>query len=243
MKHRGIYFYLLLLLALALAAGLIFILAPGAAPETPPVRLSEAPAPTISPSAAPEDAESNRAVEVRPDTVQTVVALLRRSDSYSRALSVQSFWTGGGAETEYEVWVRGDKTRVTVRDGSGVVKNILLRGAEKWIWYSDAAGVYTGPAHAGDADGYQTIPTYEDLLALPVEDVLDAGYTDYDGERVIFARYRSGPFDYETCCYVSVENGLLIGAETYDGEVLIYEMRSGPVEISTPDESVFTPPT
>ena len=123
------------------------------------------------------------------------------------------------------------------------MKHILLRGADKWIWYSDAEGVYTGPAHDGDADGYQTIPTYEDLLALPVEDILDAGYTEYDGASVIYARYRSGPFGYETTCYVSDETGLLIGAETYDGEVLIYAMRSGPVEITTPDESVFTPPT
>lgn len=80
------------------------------------------------------------------------------------------------------------------------------------------------------------------MLALPPGAILDAAYTDYDGQTAVYVRYVSGNLGYETACYISDENGLLIGAETYDGEVLIYAMRSGPVDISTPDEDLFAPP-
>ncbi len=240
MKRRGVVLPVILALALAAAAGVLLLLARVSPPETPPVRLSAAPvsAPPVSP---PPEQPGARVVEIAPDTVQTVVALLRRADSYSRTLTVQRFWSGGSAETVYRVWVRGDSTRVCVPDGDAE-KHILLRGAEKWIWYSDAPGLYQGPARDADADGYQSVPSYEDVLALPPEAILDAAYTDYDGQTAVYVRYVSGNLGYETACYISDENGLLIGAETYDGEVLIYAMRSGPVDISTPDEDLFAPP-
>ena len=242
MKHRGAYFYILIVLALAAVAGMILLLAPGAAPETAPVTLTSAPQPSPSAPASQSEGPGDSVLELRPDNVQTVVALLKRADSYSRTLTAQSFWNGGSAETEYDVLVRGDNVRVTVRDGSGVDKLILLRGAEKWIWYSDGSGVWHGPAAEGEADEWQSVPSYEDLLELPAEDILDALYTEYDGETAVCARYRSGALGYETVCYISDVSGLLIGAEIYDGAKLIYTLHSGPVDISTPDEAAFTPP-
>ena len=242
MKKRGAFFSVLVALSLAALAGLVALLAPGAAPDTPPVSLAEPPAVTPDAATGPEDGAEDRTLEVNAATVQTVVALLRRAESYSRVLTVQSYWTGGSSETEYEVHVRANQTRVTVRDGSAVERNILLRDGEIRIWYSDAEGVYRGPAEAGDADAWQSIPSYEDLLRLPPEAILEAGYTVYNGETAVYARYVAGPFGYETSCYVSDRNGLLIGSETYDGDVLIYAMRSSPVDISTPDDSVFELP-
>lgn len=242
MKNRNTTFYILVVLVLAAIAGLIVLLAPGSAPETPPVVLSAPPSPTPSAPAASEETPEESVLEINADTVQTVIALLRRSDSYARTLTVQSFWNGGSAETEYQVWVRGEETRVDVRDDTGLERHILLRDGEKWIWYSDGEGVYHGPAGGGDADAYQTIPSYEDVLSLPREAILSAAYEDYNGETAVTVRYVSGPFGYETVCHVSDGSGLAVGAEIYDGDVLIYTMRSGPVDISTPDDALFQPP-
>lgn len=102
MKRRGVVLPVILALALAAAAGVLLLLARVSPPETPPVRLSAAPvsAPPVSP---PPEQPGARVVEIAPDTVQTVVALLRRADSYSRTLTVQRFWSGGSAETVYRV--------------------------------------------------------------------------------------------------------------------------------------------
>lgn len=240
---RGLSFYILIALALAALAALIFILAPGAAPETPAVHLSSPPAAdsALSPSSAPEAAA--RLIEITPDTVQTAISTLSRADSYSRALTVQQFWNDGSSTTEIGVWVLGDSTRVTLRDGAGdAVKNILIKGDEKWIWYSDAALVWHGKAREGDADAYQTLLTYEDVLALDKALITDAGYADYNGENCVYVRYGGGALGYENLCYISDSTGLLMGVETYDGDVLVYAMRSGTPDISTPDESVFAEP-
>lgn len=240
---RGLSFYILIALALAVLAVLIFMLAPGSAPETPAVHLSPPPAPdsALSPSSAPEAAA--RVIEVTPDTVQTAISTLSRADSYSRALTVQDFWSGGSSTTEIGVWVRGDFTRVTLRDSArDTVKNILIKGDEKWIWYSDSALVWHGKAREGDADAYQTLLTYEDVLALDKEAITGAGYADYNGENCIYVRYGGGPLGYENLCYISDRTGLLMGVETYDGDVLVYAMRSGTPDISTPDESIFAEP-
>ena len=240
---RGLSFYILIALALATLLALIIMLAPGSAPETPAVHLSLPPAAdsAVTPSSAPEAAA--QLIEVTPGTVQTAISTLSRADSYSRVLTVQDFWNGGSSTTEIGVWVRGELTRVTLRDGAGdTVKNILIKGGEKWIWYSDAGGVWHGRAREGDADAYQTLLTYEDVLALDKADITDAGYADYNGENCIFVRYGGGALGYENLCYISDRTGLLMGVETYDGDVLVYAMRSGTPDISTPDESIFAEP-
>ena len=240
---RDLSFYVLIALALAAVAALIIMLAPGSAPETPAVHLSAPPAADSaeSPSVAPEAAA--RLIEVIPDTVQTVISTLSRADSYSRALTVQDFWNGGSSTTEIDVWVRGDSTRVALRERADeTVKNILIKGGEKWIWYSDAAPVWHGPAREGDADAYQTLLTYEDVLALDKASITDAGYADYSGENCVYIRYGGGALGYENLCYISDRTGLLMGVETYDGDVLVYAMRSGTPDISTPDESIFAEP-
>ena len=122
------------------------------------------------------------------------------------------------------------------------MKNVLLAGREKWVWYGDREGVFHGTVRAGDPDAYQTLLTYEDVLALPVKQITDAGYTDFEGTDCVFVRYTDGPFHYDHCCYIAVDTGLLMGQESFDGDALIYSMRSTVPDISTPDEALFQPP-
>lgn len=240
---RGLSFYILFALALAALGVLIWLLAPGSAPETPPVILATPAAADSVGAPSATDVPGVRVIEVTPDTVQTVISMLRRADNYSRTLTAQNFWNGGSAVTGIEVWVRGDNVRLSIRESGGdTVKNVLIKGAEEWIWYSDGAGVWHGAARDGDADAYQTLLTYEDVLTLDKSAILDAGYTEYNGENCIFVRYASGALDYEHLCYISDATGLLMGAETYDGDMLVYAMRSSDPNISTPVDEVFVEP-
>lgn len=242
MKNHGAFFYIILLLALVAVGTMVFLLAPGRQPDTPAVLL---PTPVVA-DTAPDDAEAPDAytpLEVTPETVQTVIATLRRIDSYSRTLAVRDYWSGGSRSRTILVWAHGGATRVTVYyEGGGVQEQLLLRDEEKWIWYSDDERVYTGPAAEGDADAYQTILTYEKVLALPQEDILDAGYTDYAGTYCIYVRCRTGSLGYVSECYIDPDTGLLMGERCYDGETLIYSMDSSAPDVSTPDEALFIPP-
>ena len=242
---RGISFYVLIALAVLALAGLIWALSPGKTPDTPAVVLSLPPAPDSSAASSTEDPAKDAVIDITTETVQTAISTLRRAEGYSRRLTVQSFWNGGSSTTEIDAHIRGENARLMVREGgapSAEVKNILIKGEDVWIWYGGKAGVWHGSAKDGDADAYQTLLTYEDVLSLDGSAILDAGYTAWQGENCLFVRYTAGELGYEHLCYISDATGLLMGTETYDGNVLIYAMRSSAPELSPPDAALFETP-
>lgn len=241
-KKRGAFFTVLLVLALLAAAGLVWLLAPGANPETPPVLLPPEPTASGALPGASDAPDGGREIAVTPATVQAAIATLSRPGSYTRTLYTELFWSGGSRADELDVWVRGENTRIVIR-GDSEEKNILLRPDGTWLWYTGADGLYRGPAHEGESDAWQTLLRYEDLLSADSADITDAGYTDYNGARCIFARWRSGELGYESILYVSVDTGLTMGLQTYDGEILIYAMQSSEPDISTPDNDIFSVPS
>ena len=239
MKVRKILLTLLLCAAFAGLVALIYYLVPSSSVETAEVLL---PSPSVS--TAPESGMDSQLqlVEVTPGTVQAVIATLSRVDSYARTLTAESFWSGGSSQRVIDVQVRGSSARLTISSGAGAVKNVLISGDELWIWYGDSDAVYHGAASERDADEYQSLLTYEDLLALDPAAIFDAGYTDYNGEYCIYARYTDGALGYESCFWISVATGLLMGSETYDEETLVSRLSSSAPDISTPDDAVFAPP-
>lgn len=242
---RGLFFYVLIALALLALAGLIWALAPGKSPETPAVVLSLPPAPDSSAAPSTEAPAEDSVIEVTTETVQTAISTLRRAEGYSRHLTVQSFWNGGSSTTEIDAHIRGEDVRLTVRESGAPPteqKNILIKGGKAWIWYEGETGVWHGSAREGDADAYQTLLTYEDVLTLDKSAILDAGYTAYQGENCLFVRYTAGELGYEHLCYISDATGLLMGTETYDGDVLVYAMRSSAPELEEPDAALFESP-
>ena len=244
MKKRGVFFYILISLALLAVVALVFLLAPGRQQSTPAVLL---PTPQPTDPAAPtepEQAAGGELIAVTPATVQTAVETLRRSDSYSRTLSIQDFWSGGRRSRTLRVWVRGDNLRLSIAEdvSDAVQENVLIKGGEKWIWYSDSGSVYRGPVRSGDADGFQTLLTYEALLDAPAEEILDAGYAEFAERNCIFVRWRSGELGYVSECWIDPATGLLMGERRYDGEILIYSMESSAPDLTTPDDALFAEP-
>lgn len=227
-----------------LAAGLVYLvlrLLPSASVDTAAVILPTPP-PSPDEQLGSAGGSENRVIAVTPETVQAAVGMLSRAGSYSRMIITETFWTGGSAVRHINVSVNGERARLTVSDSRGV-KNVLISGEELWIWYPDSDRVYSGPADGSAADEYQSLLTYEDILQLDPSSITDAGYMDYNGESCIYAEYADGELGYVSRFWVSVDTGLLMGSETRDGEKLVYHMDSSVPDVSTPDESVFTPPT
>ncbi|MCM1149711.1 MAG: hypothetical protein NC319_06465 [Butyricicoccus sp.] len=234
---------LLYALIVLLAAGLVYLvfrLSPTASVDTAAVILPT-PAAGIDENPGGTGEAENRVISVTPETVQAAVGMLARAGSYSRKINVETFWNGGSAVHLINVSVNGERARLTVSDSWGV-KNVLISGGELWIWYADSNGVYHGPADSSAADEYQSLLTYEDILQLDPASITDAGYVDYNGENCIFAECAGGELGYVSRFWISVDTGLLMGSETYDGEQLVYRMGSSLPDVSTPDESIFNPP-
>ncbi len=242
MRKRQIFLYILIAIVLAAIALFLIRTIPGSDIDTVPVVLPSAAPNDGSDLAEPSPEPTQSAITVDADTVQSALRTLSRADSYSRTITAESFWSGGSSSQSIEVAVRSGSTRLTVSAEGAPTKNILIADGEKWIWYSDSDQVFHGDAAAADADQYQTLLSYEDILELDRNCILEASYDQFDGRMCIFVRYTSGSFGYESRAHIDVASGLLISLETYDEGRLIYRMVSSQPDLSTPDESVFVHP-
>lgn len=187
-------------------------------------------------------------VEVTRETVQAVVSTLARPDMYTRKIVVESFWDGGQAVFTIDVAVSADVTSLRVLPPIGDEKRIVVTPGALYIWYGSETTPFIGnPGSDGDgykaADEYQMLESYERILDLDMYDIIDAGYTEYEGEECIYIEHKTAELGYTMTYYVSIRLGLIICAEEFDeaGE-LIYRMRSGECLIGETDPDMFTIP-
>jgi outer membrane lipoprotein-sorting protein len=238
-KNKRTKTFLIVIALLAVAVVLYALLGPGGGVDTPPVVLPTALGGAPSPEGGDSQGSTAALAEVKPSTVQAVVERLSRAESYSRTVTVTDYWQGGESRQTLAEWVNGGSRRIRGADG----KNILLPAdGDALVWYDDDSGIYSGQRAVDDADQWLRCLTYEELLEKPVSDIQDAGYTELNGEMCIYASYRSGAFGYENTVYVSVSTGLLMGAETRDGDTLVYAMESGTPTLSQPEDDYFKSP-
>ena len=231
-RSKMLIILLLVLTAAVIAFALFFM---GRGVETTPVNL---PSPGQS-SAAETSMPGPGRVGLTGENVTAVLAELTRAESYSGSVTIEDFWDGGSASTQLQVWVSNGRTRVRGERG-GSPRNILVSEGTLYIWYDNVSGVFSGPWE-GSADEWLRALSYEDVLSLPPEQITGAGYAQLSGEECVYVDYTGGLLGYTYRVYVSVSNGLLMGAEKYDGGSLIYRMFAE-YELSVPDESLFVPP-
>lgn len=183
-------------------------------------------------------------VEVTPQTVQSVIATLVRArpQSYYREITIE-LWSGENSSvTTAQVWVDGGWTRSDVTSPSGKVQHNLVGEDTRWLWYDDDSEAISFPADQVVSDLIQRIPTYEDVLALPVEEITDAGYEDYGGLNCVFAEVRREELNSWERYWISVSSGLLVAAERVKDDQLVYRMTALSIESPAPIGNSFVLP-
>lgn len=232
------------LAVLAVAAVLVALMLGGSLNRTAHITLPPSDLPRDP--AAGDDGPSSHVtvVEITPETVQAAIASLSRPESYGRSMTVEYLWEGGGGAHELYTIVRGPWTRVDRGLPDGSTRISLTNGEETYIWYGydQDAEVTALPAGEFSADVEQSIPTYEDILDLPVEAILLADYRPLDALTCIYVETAADEAGYSTRYWVSVENGLLVQAERLLGENAVYRMTSLYVDQTEYDASRFTLP-
>lgn len=183
-------------------------------------------------------------VEITPETVQAAIASLSRPESYGRNVTVEYLWDGGGGRQELVTTVQGAWTRTDRTLPDGRTRISITDGETTYIWYGydSNAEVYTAPAGEFSADTEQSIPTYEDILKLPAEQIVQADYRPLEELTCIYVETTADAAGYSTRYWVSVENGLLVQAERLLGEEAVYRMSSLQMIQMEADTSRFTLP-
>ena len=207
---------------------------------------------TLPPSNLPKDPAAGDAgqgvsltvVEITPETVQSAIASLSRLENYGRSVTIESLWPGGSGKHELYTIVRGPWTRVDRGLPDGDTRISITNGKETYIWYGyeENAEICTAPAGSISADDEQSIPTYEDILNLPAEDIILADYRPLESLACIYVETAADNGGYSMRYWVSVETGLLVQAEKLLGEEVVYRMTSLYVDETQYDASRFTLP-
>ncbi len=185
--------------------------------------------------------DSIRRVEVTPETVQRVIERLARPESYRRTITLERFWQEGSGQTGATVRVLNGWTRTDLSGGDGTQKHVITGDDMCWVWYGSDARVFSGTA-AFTADEEQGIPTYEDILRLPVDRITAADYRVLDGVKCVYAETAEDAFGYRERYWVSVENGLLVCAERLEGEEVVYRMKGMEIVLNDVDAQAFSLP-
>lgn len=187
----------------------------------------------------------NGLLSVNPKTVQTVIATLSRTKTYSREYEITSFWEGGESSATVKVWQNGNLMRIDHKQGS-LTKSTLLTDDKIYKWYDDSTIIFSSSITDYDSnmlDRYARLITYEDLANIPVEHITAADYEEKLGESCIYTEYESEDEHYVNRIYVSVDTGLLVAAEILEDGKTIYSMSSIVTNLTTPEDDIFTPPT
>lgn len=195
------------------------------------------------PAAAHDAPGGVEVITVTPLTVQNVLAELERPESYSRTIVVERFWDGGNDINIFAVAVR-DGATVTKTAASGTLpgKTTLVTGQSAYTWYDGDSEAYVRGADIEDGDRFQMLPTYEDVLKLPVSAITEASFITENDAGIIDVRYITGELGYRTECRISIELGLLVSVEIYDGDTLTFRMTAGECSTELPAAELFVLP-
>lgn len=230
-----------ILAAIILIAAVIYLVASIGGPDTHVIVM---PSPTAE-NGGNTVTDGGGKLDITPETLKTALETVNRTQSFSRAYSVKTYWEGGESEEIIKHWSRDGKTRLVISQDTEV-KNILILDDRVYIWYDgDQRAMEAGLSEASvkrETDRLSRLLTYEDIYALDQDDILDAGYGEKFGHSCIYAKYKQGIFDYVNQIYLSIDSGLLISIEVYDGEKLVNSMELIAAVSSVPEEDLFQLP-
>lgn len=195
-----------------------------------------------SPGQTSATGETLTVVEVTPKTVQAAIATLSRPQEYRRTVTVEQLWAGGSGSYETAAAVSGGWTRTDRTLTSGRVRHALTDGETTYIWYDSETEVYAAPAGGISADDEQMIPTYEEILELPVEAIAAADYRTISGVNCVYVETAADPDGYVLRYWVSVDTGLLTVSERLVNGEPVYRMAALALDQDLPSAADFTLP-
>ena len=205
---------------------------------TPTITLpTPVPAVTLGPSGT--QPEEGTRVEVKPETVQSVIAVMDRLESYARTVTT----TLEGVSVTTRVWVDGAWTRTDMDLPDRVTAHTIVGEEQVWRWYNNDRSVVSWPADGSsmDVEG-QRIPTYEDVLELDTASITAAGYQEKNGEACVYVEVSVPELSQVERYWVSASSGLLAAAETETGGTVVYSMTASAPESPVPATASFALP-
>ena len=194
--------------------------------KTPQVVLPSSSAGPGDISGGDDPGQNYQRVEVTTETVTSVVATLARPSSYYRELTVETFWPGGSATAQVQTWTDSGWSHSRQTLPSGAVRHDLTDGEDLYYWYDGSQQYERARGDERSSDLAQHIPTYETVLDLDPQEITAAGYETRGDLPCVYVEVQLSRSRQIQRFWVSVDNGLLVSAESEEEGELIYRMTA-----------------
>lgn len=192
-----------------------------------------------APGTQPDPSGLEQTVSVTPQTVQSVIATLERTDSYYRELTIEQFWPGGSSTSTVQTWVDHQWCHSYQRLPNGAGRHDFIAGDTVYYWYDGSPHFETAPADERSADLAQRLPTYETVLELDPASITAASYELKNELPCVYVE--AGEEDISTLrrYWISVDSGLLVCAELAREDEIFYRVTAAdtmqsPCPVSAP---------
>lgn len=182
-------------------------------------------------------------VTVNADNVQAVIATLSRPQAYGYTAEKTYYYPSGSALSLSLVRVSGDRGRVDVFDTTGTVyKQLVCTSAKVYIWGKGELSYYTADRAAFSLEDEAGVPTYESILAISADDIIDAGVREHNGRLCVYltSSYELGRYTREW--YVDIDSGLMYSCDTREGGELVCSVICRDMTIGEQDGGLFVLP-
>ncbi len=195
---------------------------------------------------SPEIGESNReqlqTVQIDRTNIQMVIQKLQRPAQYQLTCKTTYFYGDNHSTLTSRVQANGAVLRIDqLGEGELPVQPTILTKDWVYLWGSDQQ-VMRFARQDRDADLYSKAPTYEDLLDLPADAILEGSLTEQDGQLCLYAKSRDPLTGEEEHWYILCENGLLLYAEGRLDDKLTYQTAMSELSLAAPAAEQFLLP-
>ena len=198
----------------------------------------------IDPS--PEIGQANRdqlqIVEINRTNFLAVLQTLQRPEIYQLQSETTYYYRGSSSTLKSQLWKGQPGMRISQMNAQNEqAQQVLLTDNWVYVWSADSE-VTRFEKQSRDADLYRRTPTYEDLLKLSAEEILEGRVEELEGQLCLYAKTKDTLTGEEEQWYILAENGLLLYAEgTLDGQ-MTYQTRMTQLQLEMEDSQLFLLP-
>ena len=198
----------------------------------------------IDPS--PEIGQANRdqlqIVEINRTNFLAVLQTLQRPEIYQLQSETTYYYRDSSSTLKSQLWKGQPGMRISQMNAQNEqAQQVLLTDNWVYVWSADSE-VARFEKQSRDADLYRRTPTYEDLLKLSAEEILEGRVEELEGQLCLYAKTKDTLTGEEEQWYILAENGLLLYAEgTLDGQ-MTYQTRMTQLQLEMEDSQLFLLP-
>ena len=151
-------------------------------------------------------------ISVDKNNIQAVVASLKRPEAYSCRIATTYYYRNSNTTLVSNLWKQDSTVRISQLNAAGEeTEQVLLTDRAAYLWGAGENTFTRFNRQDQDIDLYSRAPSYENLLLLSSDQILEGSILELDGHLCLYAKTEDVVTGEVEQWYILVENGLLLG--------------------------------